>query len=362
MENAINVAHYISELLFRHDCVTVPGFGAFVCTYAPARIHPAQHTFTPPGKQIVFNKHLQQNDGLLAQNIASEHGCSFDEAMSGIQAFAHTIQSQLKAGKKAELHNIGTLSLDPEGNIVFESYPEINYLIDSFGLASFQSMPVLREPAVEKRKPVEKIDRPLAEERPETIPVKPVTGRRIRRVLVTAAIAVPLLVAGFWFTAQNTDGLAGFGLFGKKESPHYQPIKWLRAGDAEKIPEPLHANSEGIAYLKLADNAPPVIVDIHKPEIDCTMVAKRVNSKSVYTPSKKTGNKFFIIAGAFSVPENAERFRRQLEEKGYDARLLDQVRSQLMHIGLASFDSKEDAEAFLRQVRADVPEAWILKK
>src|ERR1041385_4541400 len=169
MENNPNVAHYVSELLFRHDCVVVPGFGAFVSTYAPAKIHPAQHTFTPPSKQIVFNKHLQQNDGLLAQTIANEIQCAFDLAMSGISKFVSSTNSQLKSGKKIELHNLGTLSLDPEKNIVFETYPEINYLIDSFGLASFQSMPIVRDTERETRKPIVREDRPTAEER---VPVK----------------------------------------------------------------------------------------------------------------------------------------------------------------------------------------------
>lgn len=360
MENAVNVAHYISELLFRHDCIVVPGFGAFVCTYAPARIHPAQHTFTPPGKQIVFNKHLQQNDGLLAQTIAGEMNCSFEEAMSGIAAFVNLVNDQLKTGKKSELHNIGTLSLDPENNISFESYPEINYLIDSFGLASFQSMPVIREMAGDKRKPIERIDRP-AEERPENLIVKPVRSRT-RRALVAAAITIPLVLATFWFSSQNTNGMAGFGLFGKKEASRYQPVKWLRAGVAEKIPAPLQANSEGIAQISLADNAPPIIVNIHKVLPDSTRVVNPRQHKSVYVSSASAGKKYYIIAGAFSVAENAERFREKLEAKGYKTTMLDQVRSQLMHIGLASFNSKEEAEAFLQTIRMDIPEAWILRK
>src|ERR1041385_4024506 len=156
MENNPNIAHYISELLFHHDCVVVPGFGAFVSTYASAKIHPAQHTFTPPSKQIVFNKHILQNDGLLANAVATAASCSFDEAMKGISVFVNGLNNDLKAGKKTELHNLGMLSLDPEKNIVFEPFPEINFLVDSFGLSSFQSMPVLHETVVEKKKVIEK--------------------------------------------------------------------------------------------------------------------------------------------------------------------------------------------------------------
>jgi CCDC81-like prokaryotic HU domain 1/CCDC81-like prokaryotic HU domain 2/SPOR domain len=365
MENQINVAHYISELLFHHDCVVLPGFGAFVSTYMPARIHPTQHTFTPPGKQIVFNKHLHQNDGLLAQTIASESACTFDEAMKAISLFAETVSSKLKAGEKAELHNIGILSLDPEGNTCFESYPEINFLIDSFGLGTFQSMPVIREQITEKRKPVERVIQPVEEalvsEKGKVIPITEERSGR-RRVWVAAAILLPLiLLSAFFIGNQNPNGIAGIS-FGKKAPSYYQPIKWISAVAKEQANAPLEADANGIARIILADNAPAVIVNIHKAIPDSTRVElPKRQGKSVYA-SPKNDKLYYIIAGAFSVPQNAERFRKQLDAKGYKTQQFDHLRSQLMHIALASFTTKEEAENFLITIRADIPQAWILKK
>ena len=51
----MNVEKHIGELLYDHNCVIVPDLGGFVANYAPAKIHPTQHTFTPPTKNIVFN-------------------------------------------------------------------------------------------------------------------------------------------------------------------------------------------------------------------------------------------------------------------------------------------------------------------
>jgi hypothetical protein len=360
MDNPVNVAHYISELLFRHDCVVVPGFGGFVSTYAPARIHPARHTFLPPGKQIVFNKHLQQNDGLLAQAIATETPCSFDEAMEGIRVFVDAVTVQLKEGKKSELHNLGTLSLDPEGNTSFESYPEINYLVDSFGLGSFQSMPILRETSAEKRKPVERVDRAAEEKIPDTktVPVR----SRTRRAVVAAAITIPFLVAAVWFGAKNQNGLAGLGIFGKKEPTKYHFTERFKAGEKVMLATELKPDSNGIAQFTLAENAPPIIVDIHKVMPDSTMVARR-QGKSIYVSQRVVSTtRYFIVGGCFGVPENAERFTRQLRDKGYDPVVVEQYKSKLTHIGLASFSTKAEAEQFLTKVRNDIPNAWILKK
>ncbi|MEO5643946.1 MAG: SPOR domain-containing protein [Bacteroidia bacterium] len=357
MENTVNVAHYISELLFQHDCVVVPAFGAFVSTYAPARVHPAQHTFTPPSKQIVFNKHLQQNDGLLAQTIASSVPCSFDEAMAGISVFVNGVNANLKSGKKVELHNLGMLTLDPEKNIGFETFPEINFLVDSFGLSSFQSMPVLREGVVEKRKPVEKVDRPIAVELPPSKPVR----RRARNMLITSAVAIPVIVAAVWFTSQNTNGLASLDLFGKKEASKFQPVKYFteNPGDTLRTITELKTDPNGIATISLAPNAPPIIVDIHKVMPDTTRVADRTDQ--TFVPVAQ-GNKYYVIGGAFGVPENAERYMIQLKSKGYNPQIIGQVRSKLTHIGIASFNSKEEAMSFLNKIGNDVPGAWILKK
>jgi hypothetical protein len=356
MENDLNVAHYISELLFKHDCVIVPGFGGFVSTYSPAKVHPAQHTFTPPSKQIVFNKHLQQNDGLLANTISESIPCSFDVAMSGVTKFVEDINSKLKVGKKVELHNLGTLSLDPEKNIAFETFPEINFLIDSFGLASFQSMPVIREVVTEKRKPVERIDRPVADEIIESKPVR----NRTRRVLVTSAVITPVLVAAFWLSTQTPNGFAGFtNFFGKKEVSKFQPVKWFSKGSSDtlKMITELKADANGIAKISLAENAPEIIVDIHKVVPDATSVAhENWNSKSY------NGTRYYIIGGCFENQENVIRFISSLKGKGFDPQVIDQVRSRLTHIGIASFASKEEAVQYLAKISGDVPGAWILKK
>lgn len=41
---------YISELLFHHDCVIVPGLGGFVVNYKSAHISAVQNTFYPVKK------------------------------------------------------------------------------------------------------------------------------------------------------------------------------------------------------------------------------------------------------------------------------------------------------------------------
>jgi hypothetical protein len=368
MENQVNVAHYISELLFLHDCVVVPGFGGFVCTYAPARIHPAQHTFHPPSKQLVFNRHLQQNDGLLAHAIASAVPCSFAESMQAIEAFAAETSTALKAGKQVHLHHIGRLSLDPERNIRFEADEEVNFLIESFGLGTFQSMPVLRETTEQPVVQTEPV-RPLpprenkvkADERP------PVTARPLitRRRAIAAAILVPLAALAIWLPMQrlNNVQMAGFNWSNSTTTGKYLPVNWFKqlqpASDKFPLPPDLRNDTSGNLYITL-DNGQPLPVSRHIAAPESTRVEMPQQPQAA--PQAVQAGTFYVIGGAFSVPANAENYRKLLESKGYPTTLLQNVKGTLTHISIASFTSREEAERFMRTIQDSVSGAWILKR
>ena len=81
----MNIQTYISELLYRHQCVTVPGFGAFLTEIQSAQLIESTHSFFPPKKMISFNGQLQNNDGLLANHIAQSEKISYEYAVSAIQ-------------------------------------------------------------------------------------------------------------------------------------------------------------------------------------------------------------------------------------------------------------------------------------
>ena len=81
----MKLSSYISDLLYRYECVIVPDFGGFVMNTKSAIISPYSKTFYPPHKLITFNGHLKNNDGLLANYIASVDKVPFDSAMNFIK-------------------------------------------------------------------------------------------------------------------------------------------------------------------------------------------------------------------------------------------------------------------------------------
>ncbi len=63
------ITQLISELLYRHDCVIVPGFGGFVSRSHSAGFNKGNNLLFPPAKHILFNRNLIHNDGLLITSL-----------------------------------------------------------------------------------------------------------------------------------------------------------------------------------------------------------------------------------------------------------------------------------------------------
>ncbi len=133
----MKIEPYIAQLLYRYQCVTVPGFGAFLTEIQSARRNEGTNSFFPPKKRISFNANLKNNDGLLANHIALAEKTSYEYAVSAIQYEVFEWKKALEEKQILVLKNIGDLRLNAENNIVFTPSETTNYLTSSFGLSTF---------------------------------------------------------------------------------------------------------------------------------------------------------------------------------------------------------------------------------
>jgi nucleoid DNA-binding protein len=130
---SMKIEQYISQLLYRHQCVTVPGFGAFLTEIQSAHLHESTNSFYPPKKVISFNSHLKNNDGLLANHIAQIEKTDYETSVAAIESEVIIWNSILQVNERFTLKNIGELYLNAEKNIVFTPSENINYLKESLG-------------------------------------------------------------------------------------------------------------------------------------------------------------------------------------------------------------------------------------
>ena len=138
----MDITAFIRELLFGHDCVIVPGFGGLIGNYTPARIDKSTGTFYPPVKQISFNRNLNHNDGLLIGKISGSANINYGDARNLVDEFVLDLRKRLGNGEKIIFDHIGSFINNHEGNVQFEPDRNANYHLDSYGLESFQCLPL----------------------------------------------------------------------------------------------------------------------------------------------------------------------------------------------------------------------------
>jgi nucleoid DNA-binding protein len=273
----LDITAFIRELLFGHDCVIIPGFGGFIGNYTPARIDKSDNTFYPPVKQISFNRNLNHNDGLLIGRISESAGLNYADARNIAEEFARELTARLAKGEKVVFDHIGSFVNNHEGNVQFEPDREANYHLNSYGLTTFQFMPL--EGYDLRKRIIKHGDK------------DPVRQASIRKYLWRAAVIIPLL--GVMVAVPlKTD------LFKTKvQSTNLNPLASVE----------LENNRSAIEKSVKPDSLLPVI--------------SIVKSDTSSVPALAPAEEFCIIAGSFKSEENAAVMMKKLAEEGYTPEL-----------------------------------------
>ena len=274
----LDITAFIRELLFGHDCVIIPGFGGFIGNYTPARIDRSDNTFYPPVKQISFNRNLNHNDGLLIGRVSEASGLNYADARNLVMEFASDLTARLARGEKIVFDHIGNFTNNHEGNAQFEPDRDANYHLNSYGLSTFQFMP-LESYDVGKR-----IVRHIEKD--------PVRQASVKKYLWRAAVIIPLL--GVMVAVPlKTD------LFKTKvQSTNLNPLASVE----------LENNRAAVEKSIKTDSLPPV--------------KSIVKSDSMVMPETQPVEEFCIIAGSFKSEENASVMMKMLSDDGYAPELV----------------------------------------
>ena len=309
----MQISQYISTLLYRYECVVVPGFGAFLAHKVSAEIDAQAQVFYPPKKRLSFNEQLQSNDGVLANYIATSEKVSYENALAKIAKQVAEIQQSLKKNETVSLKYVGDLSRRKTGALEFEPSYHLNYMTTAFGLSQFVS------PEVKRDLPLKVLG---AKEKEATL-ILASRKSRTNTVIKYAAVAVILL------------GLGGFVVSGT----YRQHIEKENIIAQEKASIALE-NQIQEATFWVNTPLPAITINIEKP----------------------SGN-FHIVAGAFRVKANSERKLRQLKRLGFNARVIGQNDYGLYQVVFESYKERRTAERALYNIkRTQDPAAWLLIK
>ena len=71
---------HIEFLLHEHNCVIIPDLGGFVVNTTNSQ-RDGIALFYPPSCELVFNRELTYNDGLLAESYMKAYDLTFEASM-----------------------------------------------------------------------------------------------------------------------------------------------------------------------------------------------------------------------------------------------------------------------------------------
>ena len=308
---------YITDLLYRYQCVVVPDFGAFLSQIKPASLQRESNTFYPPYKELSFNARLHTNDGLLVAQVAQGEGLSYEDTLEKVVALTKGWKETLASQGLLELDGLGVFRLNSEKKMVFEPEARTNYLMSSFGLSPVIGHPVLRETLKEE---VEELEERI----PFTITPESRESRSLRPLLKYAAAAMLLLATG----------LSGYSIYQRQLS-----------ATAVAHEEAQREVTRQIQQATFFNTAP----------VELPTVSLEVNQKSEAI--------HHVIAGAYRFRKNADKRIQELLGKGYPARYLGQNTYGLHQVAYASFADPQEALDRLRQIRLEESrDAWLLSR
>ncbi|MGZ9677244.1 HU domain-containing protein [Flavobacterium sp. GNP001] len=309
---------YIAQLLYRYQCVTVPGFGAFLTEIQSARRNEATNSFSPPRKRIAFNTNLKNNDGLLANHIALAEKTSYEYAVSAIQYEVFAWKKALEEKQILVLKNIGDLRLNAENNIVFTPSETTNYLTSSFGLSTFTSAPVFQEETEVTNETIE-----VQNETP-VYTLETEAARSINPYLKYAAVVAIAL-----------------GLAGTVGYPMYQ-----NQINSERL------LVETAVQKQVQNKIQEATFFIKNPIPAVTLTVKA-------TPEAKMP--YHIMAGVYREEFNANKTLRALTQLGYNAKRIAPNKNGYFPVLYGSYATFAEAEKAKKEINEKHnPDAWIL--
>lgn len=333
------------ELLLRHNCVVVPGFGGFVAKQVSAQLDFEKGLVNPPRKELLFNRFLLTDDGLFLAEYSRRNGLFYEEAKTKLQAYTDNLLQALRTGEYVKVPKIGTFSRQNDGQIRFEQDRFFNLLLSSYGLGNLSF--VANEIQPEKEAPI--ID--LQVQAPEK---KPIKWARI----AAAACFIPMAFYSVWIPTKTTAlssglfSLSDFNPFSKTGEPTYrkQDIK-LGPISEEKITKTLALQKAPSAkyadYYWTSTVHFKVKLPKEKPQIQAPQNIVPVSGG------------FDIIVGCFSNEQNAQNLLLKLQREGFAARIIPG--GTLTRVSAGNAQNTAELSALLQRVAARQLQGWIYK-
>lgn len=330
----MDITYHIKVLLSDYDCVIIPDFGAFIAEYSSPVVDEEHASI--PSKDLLFNRQIRRNDGLLINAIIEHHNIDYQKAKKEIAAFVAEVKKRLDKGEHYVFEGLGTMSLDENGFIQFIADEHNSCLLDAYGLRPVH----LKK--INKKKPTAQ---GLTQE-------EEVQSTKRRRLLIplTAAAAVVLLLIIF-------------------SPPLIDMGKVDKAGWSFDTAPPSLTQEQG--NLPIVDKEPPSLpLSRKQPVAEAARQAEKEDSlsqdslkQSVEVPTQKAENAYHIIVASLPNQATADEFLKTFRKQYHFEHLETLTGNGRYRISVAHFAAQSEAVTFVKTLRTRHPQlkdAWVL--
>lgn len=328
----MDLTPYIKELLYQHQCVTLPGFGAFLTHQKPIEVNRFTGEFTPPSRNLSFNQLIDQNDGLLANYVGKKENLAYTDALAGIENEMRRWRNQLQT-QAVVLPGIGEFSTNAENKLRFIPYGKLNFDPNALGLKGFYRTPIKEQLQVASIVPPQPPKKPSAMENNKEplafTPEKQEGGSGLRYAVI-GIVAVSILGAFYYFGNQYLE--------------------------SERL------KSTELAQKRIAKNVQEARFDLGAiTGLQLNVPASIQTTEETSLPAITEGQFYSVIAGSFREQINAERKLAALKNEGFEAAYAEQSPDGLYRVAYGRFETKREAFSLLKFVTKTLEEeAWYL--
>ena len=331
---------HISSLIARHNCVIVPGLGAFLAHEVPASYNAEDKIFMPPYRVLGFNPQVVIDDALLVSHYISCDNLSYDEAVASLKADTMLLRSTLSQKGVVRFGTLGTFEMNVKGEITFT--PDANGIDDpsNFGF----------EPLA-----IESLEQ--CERKSIVIPIK-------RRDIGKYVAAVAAVILTFIFVTPVSDNAfkneirASITDFASSEQ-----ISMM-----QQLSAVAPATMEESAAIEIApvDFSNTKVIEAVEPkvaepavEVAAEPVAEPVKIVVEQNKADNAESKYYIIVASSPSASNAELAVKELTaKKSASYEILNCGKRH--RVAIDNFSSADAAQNALLQYQQTFPDAWVL--
>ena len=323
-----SIPYYIAYLLTKHECVIVPGLGAFVVSGSEELKDKKAGLLCPPNTFLGFNPDIRHNDGLLANTLVRGENVSYKEACLHIYRYVQRITDCMEKQTLVQMPWIGRLELSAQRKILFTPSAYLGCNVNTFGMDNFY-MPPLHELNVQEEHPIRTAVQPL-----------PAKQSIVRRSLAIAAAIIGLLMIAIPVNdhAMQQLQMAQILSFSTIALPETEAIQ----SEEEPMDELLEETSEDASEKT--------------PE----KITEKITEKTPEKIIEKTP--YYIVIASLPTKQAAQTQLEQFRKERFSTAGIISAGNK-HRIYIAKFSNTTEANTFLDRFRTEHPQhrdAWLL--